>query len=306
MLAVPYGLGAGAVDAALNNYVALHYSSKYMSWLHCFWGVGASIGPYIIGTCMAHGLGWRGGYSVISVIQFTLTAALFITLPLWKKVENSENNVSNRNNERTQEEPQERKAKSLSEVLHIKGVIYILFAFFCYSAVEQTTTLWCASYLVLNRSIDSNTAAKFAALFYIGITFGRFLCGFIADKLGDKNMIRLGITIIVAGIVMLFMPIPGSTIALAGLITIGLGCAPIYPSIIHSTPFNFGADNSQAVIGIQMAFAYVGTTFMPPLFGLIAQYINIGLFPVYILIFTAIMFITSEALNNINKNKAYK
>ena len=131
VLAVPYGLGAGAVDAALNNYVALHYSSKHMSWLHCFWGVGASIGPYIIGTCMAHGLGWRGGYSVISVLQFTLTAALFITLPLWKKVENSENNVINGNNERTQEEPRERKAKSLSEVLHIKGVIYILFAFFC-------------------------------------------------------------------------------------------------------------------------------------------------------------------------------
>ena len=255
---------------------------------------------------MAHGLGWRGGYSVISVLQFTLTAALFITLPLWKKVENSENNVSNGNNERTQEEPRERKAKSLSEVLHIKGVIYILFAFFCYSAVEQTTTLWCASYLVLNRSIDSNTAAKFAAFFYIGITFGRFLCGFIADKLGDKNMIRLGIVIIVAGIVMLFMPIPGAAIALAGLITIGLGCAPIYPSIIHSTPFNFGADNSQAVIGIQMAFAYVGTTFMPPLFGLIAQYINIGLFPVYILIFTAIMLLTTEVLNNINKDKAYK
>ena len=187
VLAVPYGLGAGAVDAALNNYVALHYSSKHMSWLHCFWGVGASIGPYIIGTCMAHGLGWRGGYSVISVLQFTLTAALFITLPLWKKVENSENNVINGKNERTQEEPQERKAKSLSEALHIKGVIYILFAFFCYSAVEQTTTLWCASYLVLNRSIDSNIAAKFAAFFYIGITFGRFLCGFIADKLGDKN-----------------------------------------------------------------------------------------------------------------------
>lgn len=181
-----------------------------------------------------------------------------------------------------------------------------MFAFFCYSAVEQTTTLWCASYLVLNRSIDSNIAAKFAAFFYIGITFGRFLCGFIADKLGDKNMIRLGIVIIVAGIVMLFMPIPGAAIALAGLITIGLGCAPIYPSIIHSTPFNFGADNSQAVIGIQMAFAYVGTTFMPPLFGLIAQYINIGLFPVYILIFTAIMLLTTEVLNNINKDKAYK
>ena len=166
--------------------------------------------------------------------------------------------------------------------------------------------MWCASYLVLNRSIDSNIAAKFAAFFYIGITFGRFLCGFIADKLGDKNMIRLGIVIIVAGIVMLFMPIPGSAIALVGLITIGLGCAPIYPSIIHSTPFNFGADNSQAVIGIQMAFAYVGTTFMPPLFGLIAQYINIGLFPVYILIFTAIMLLTTEVLNNINKDKAYK
>lgn len=295
VLAIPYGLGAGAVDAALNNYVALHYSSRHMSWLHCFWGLGASIGPYIIGTCMTHNLGWRGGYSIISILQFIITAILFISLPLWKKVEDIDN---------IHEENNERRAKSLSEVLHIKGVIYILVAFFCYSAVEQTTILWCASYLVLNRSIAGNTAAKFAAFFYMGITFGRFLCGFIADKLGDRNMIRLGMGIIIIGVIMLLIPASGKMTALLGLAIIGLGCAPIYPSIIHSTPFNFGAENSQAVIGIQMAFAYVGTTFMPPLFGVIAQYVNIGLFPAYILVFTAIMFISTEILNNINKNKA--
>lgn len=219
LFAIPYGLGAGAVDAALNNFVALHYSSKHMSWLHCFWGVGAAIG------------------------------------------------------------------------------LYILIAFFCYSAVEQTTFLWCASYLVINRGIRNETAAKFASFVYIGITVGRFLCGFVADRLGDRKMIRMGIVVIVVGLALMFIPTGLDTIPLTALIIVGLGCAPIYPSIIHSTLFNFGKENSQLVIGIQMAFAYVGTTFMPPLFGIISQHITIALFPVYILIFTLLMLLSTERLN---------
>jgi len=288
LFAIPYGLGAGAVDAALNNFVALHYSSKHMSWLHCFWGVGAAIGPYILGTSMAIGKGWRGGYFAISIIQIVLTIILFVTLPIWKQKED----VTGHN-----EESENRKPKKISEVLKIKGVPYILIAFFCYSAVEQTTFLWCASYLVINRGISNETAAKFASFVYIGITVGRFLCGFVADRLGDRKMIRMGIVVIVVGLALMFIPTGLDTIPFAALIIVGLGCAPIYPSIIHSTPFNFGKENSQSVIGIQMAFAYVGTTFMPPLFGIISQHITIALFPVYILIFTLLMLLSTERLN---------
>lgn len=157
--------------------------------------------------------------------------------------------------------------------------------------------MWCASYLVINRGISNETAAKFASFVYIGITIGRFLCGFVADRLGDRKMIRMEIVVIVVGLALMFIPTGLDTIPLTALIIVGLGCAPIYPSIIHSTPFNFGKENSQSVIGIQMAFAYVGTTFMPPLFGLISQQITIALFPVYSLIFTLLMLLSTERLN---------
>lgn len=290
LFAVPYGLGAGAVDAALNNFVALHYSSKHMSWLHCFWGVGASVGPYIMGSFIATKYGWRGGYGAISVIQIVLTCIIFSTLFLWKE-----------NNNDREQYTERRKAKNFKEIVQVKGIYNILFAFFCYSAVEQTTGLWAASYLVINREMESNIAAKFASLFYIGITVGRGISGFVANKIGDKNMIRIGIGIILAGIGMIIFPINVSAVTLVGFIAIGLGCAPIYPSIIHATPDNFGKENSQAVIGVQMASAYIGTSFMPPLFGIIAQHINIALFPLYLLIFTIIMLVATEKLNRMNR-----
>lgn len=287
---IPYGLGAGAVDAALNNYVALHYASRHMSWLHCFWGVGAATSPYIMSFCLTGGFGWKSGYRVVSIIQIVLTAILFISLPMWK----------GRNEENATEEVQANPL-GLKGAVQIRGVWQVLLTFFAYCALEQTAGIWASSYLVQYRSIDVTTAARFASLFYLGITFGRFLCGFVADKVGDKNMIRLGIVTAMAGAVMILIPTGADIVALAGLIVVGFGCAPIYPSVIHSTPHNFGKENSQAIIGIQMASAYVGTTFMPPLFGWVASVTSIALYPVFLLVFGVIMLVMSEKLNRIVK-----
>ena len=282
---VPYGLGAGAVDAALNNYVALHYASRHMSWLHCFWGVGAAISPYIMSNCLAGGAGWNSGYRSVAGIQVVLTAILLISLPLWKgrSVPHDGGEASGA-------------ALSLPQAVKIKGVKFVLLTFFGYCALETTTGLWASSYFVRSRGTDAETAAGFAALFYLGITFGRFLCGFIAEKAGDRLLIRLGIITIMAGIVLLGLPVGSNVPALLGLAVIGLGCAPVYPSMIHSTPSNFGRENSQEIIGIQMASAYIGSTFMPPLFGVIADRISIGAYPFYLMIFAVLMLWMSERL----------
>ncbi|MBQ7347323.1 MAG: MFS transporter [Clostridia bacterium] len=286
ILAIPYGLGAGAVDAALNNYVALHLTSKHMSWLHCFWGVGASVSPYIMGWAIGAGHGWRTGYGIVSVIQMLLTFLLFVTLPLWKKkqVRDAQTEVA--------EAP-----LGLRGAVRIRGVKAILLCFFAYCAFESTAGLWASTYLVQSRGIDSQTAATFASLFYLGITVGRFLCGFIADRLGDRVMIRCGVIVMLVGVVLILLPVGVSVTALIGLIVAGIGGAPVYPSIIHSTPSNFGKENSHAIVGIQMASAYTGSTLMPPVFGLIAEHINIALFPCYLAVFVLLMLVMSETVN---------
>lgn len=284
--AVPYGLGAGSVDASLNNYVALHYESRHMSWLHCMWGVGASAGPYIMGYIMTGGGTWNGGYRSIAVIQTVLTVILFFSLPLWK----GRPVISDESGEETAA-----KELSLKEVLRIPGVKEILICFFCYCALEQTTGLWASSYLTLYKGVPAETAAKYAGLFFIGITVGRAVSGFITIRLNDVQMIRLGQILIGCGIIIMLLPI-GETISLIGFIVVGLGCAPIYPCVIHSTPEHFGADKSQAIIGIQMASAYVGSCLMPPVFGLIANHITISLLPFYLLIILVLMILMHELL----------
>ena len=286
--AIPYGLGAGSVDASLNNYVALHYESRHMSWLHCMWGVGAATGPYIMGYALTGGMGWNGGYRIISIMQLVLTVILFISLPLWKGRADEVNSETN--------EP--RKPMPLLEVLKIRGAKEVLICFFCYCAVEQTTGLWASSYLNLYKGMSADTAASFASMFYIGITIGRAISGFITMKLSDLNMVRMGQIIILIGIVILFIP-GNAYLSLVGFILIGLGCAPVYPCIIHSTPAHFGADKSQAVIGVQMAFAYVGTLAMPPLFGLIAGAISVSLLPLYLIIILILMVVMHESLNKV-------
>ena len=284
--AIPYGLGAGAVDAALNNYVALHYSSRHMSWLHCFWGVGASVSPYIMSYALSHTT-WESGYRTVAIVQMILTACLFLSLPLWKRGTSAQEELP--------------PSRSLSQVLKIPGVPGVLITFFAYCALESTAGLWAATYLVQSRSVDAQTAAAFASMFYLGITAGRAISGFISDKLGDRGMIRLGLGIMAGGVVMIFVPV--KAVALAGLLITGLGCAPIYPSIIHATPDNFGKENSLALVGIQMASAYTGSTFMPPLFGLIAQHISPALFPCYLCLFVLLMITMNERLNAVLKHK---
>lgn len=284
--AVPYGLGAGAVDAALNNYVALHFSSRHMNWLHCFWSVGAAASPYIMSYCLTGGFGWNNGYRSVAVVQTILTAALFLSLPLWKRrrLEGAEGESA-------------AKALSLPRAVKIKGVPFVLIMFFGYCALEQAAGLWASSYLVQFRGVDTDTAAWSASLFYLGIAAGCFLCGFVAERLGDRRLIRIGILTMIGGVLLIALPVPYDAFTLAGLLIVGLGCAPVYPSVIHSTPANFGKENSQAIIGIQMASAYVGTTFMPPLFGLIAAHIHIGLYPAFLLALALLMLCMSEKLN---------
>ena len=283
VIAVPYGLGAGSVDAALNNYVALHYKARHMSWLHCFWGVGALVSPFIMGAAIAGTSGWRGGYSLVSYIQFGITALIALSFPLWKK--------------RTAQEGGGGKALTLPATLRLKGVWLVLIAFFCYSALEATSMQWASSYFKEYRALPDDLAAMLGSLFYIGITAGRLLSGFVSEKLGDKRLIRIGVAVITVGIVLLALPVQGYAVSIAGFLIIGFGCAPVYPCIIHSTPANFGAENSQAVIGVEMAFAYIATTFMPPLFGVIAQYAGIVYMPLFLGIFLVFLFCMSELLN---------
>lgn len=284
--AIPYGLGAGSVDASLNNYVALHYASRHMSWLHCMWGVGASVGPYIMGYVLSNGQSWNIGYRSIGIMQIVLTALLLFSLPLWKSRPQAADGETTKG---------DHKPLSLRRILSIPGAKEIMITFFCYCALEQTAGLWASSYLVLNKGISTQTAASFASMFFVGITIGRALSGFLTMKLNDTQMIRLGEGIVLIGIVTLFLPL-GEMISLIGLILVGLGCAPIYPCVIHSTPQHFGADKSQAIIGVQMASAYIGTCLMPPLFGLIANHISIALLPLYLLIILVLMFFMYEKM----------
>lgn len=296
--AVPYGLGAGGVDAALNNYVALHYPSRHMSWLHCMWGVGASVGPYIMGYALTSGQGWPMGYRCISLIQIILTAFLFLSLPLWKRhAEKQTDRIKKADcsSGHNAAGGQTAAPLTLKNIIKIPGAVSVMTTFFCYCALEATAGLWASSYLVLRHGIDAGTAAEFAALFYIGITAGRAVSGFLTFKLSDTQMIRLGQSLILLGILLVLLPF-GEITALSGLVTIGLGCAPVYPCIIHSTPEHFGADRSQALIGVQMASAYTGTCIMPPLFGLIANHISVSLYPVYLFAILALMVFMHEKL----------
>lgn len=287
--AIPYGLGAGSVDASLNNYVALHYESRHMSWLHCMWGVGATLGPYIMGLTLAYGAGWNGGYRWIGVLQLVLVTILVFSLPLWTQKANATEGTSNPHME-------SKKILTLKEIIRIPGAKEVMLCFFCYCALEQTTGLWASSYLTLHKGVSPETAAGFASLFFIGITIGRALSGFATMKFNDTQMVRIGQVLIVVGVIAMLLP-GTQMFALAGLVLIGLGCAPIYPCIIHATPSHFGAERSQAIIGVQMASAYIGTCLMPPLFGVLANTISIALLPLFLLGVLALMVVMHELLS---------
>lgn len=275
LLAIPYGLGAGGVDACLNNYVALHYESKHMSWLHAMWGLGATISPFIMGYALSGGSGWNEGYLIVGIIQFVISFIVLLTLPKWKK--------------NKEEEKANKKALGFKKIFSIPGAITCFVMFFCYCALEQTAMLWASSYLVDHSDFSKDIAATLASLFCFGITLGRIINGFLTLKLNDKKLIKIGLLLLVMAVTLLFIPNKITTII--GFVLIGLGCAPIYPSIIHSTPNLFGEENSQAMIGVQMAFAYSGSLLMPPLFGIIAKYITISLLPIYLVVLLGLMIV---------------
>ena len=282
--AIPYGLGAGSVDAALNNYVSLHYESRHMSWLHCMWGIGAAGGPVIMGWALA-GSTWQNGYRVISVLQVALTAVLVFSLPLWKTPADEGAGEAFT--------PEHR---PLPQLMKVPGVPEVMGCFALYNGLEAVAGMWAASYCTLVRGLDATTAASWASLFYLGITVGRFFSGFLTMKFNDQQMIRLGQVLIAVGVALIFLPV-GNTCLLAGLVTVGLGCAPIYPSIIHETPANFGKNLSMAMTGIQMAAAYVGVTLLSPFFGVLAQNITMNLYPWALLVMLICMVILAEQLH---------
>ena len=286
LIALPYGLGAGAVDVALNNYVAIHFHARHMSWLHCFWGIGATLGPSIMGACLTGGLGWQGGYRTVGVIQLVLTLCLFFALPLWRGGRASPSGPA----------PEQAPSPGIPALLRLPGVKADLLALFAYQGVEQTIGLWAASFMVMARGISSQQAATWAALFYLGMTVGRLLSGFLTTRFTDQAMVRLGQGGIAVGILLLFLPF-GAYSLCAGLLCLGLGCAPIYPSLLHETPSNFGIALSQAVMGLLMACAYVGTTLLAPIFGFLAQTVSIRLFPTYLLLLLVVMVVSCEILN---------
>lgn len=290
--AIPYGLGAGAVDAALNNYVAVHYAAKHLNWLHGCWGIGASISPFIMGFALSSGAGWPSAYLSVGLIQVALVVVLLATLSLWPARKKQLASVST--TDAAAEHPGH---VPLLRAIRIPGVLLILGTFFAYCGLESTAILWGSSYLANERGVDVAVAATFGSLFVLGITLGRFLSGFIAERVGDQRLIRFGFLTIALGSLLIALPVPSDVLALAGLVIAGLGCAPIYPAIIHSTPANFGRENSQAIIGIQMAAAYCGSTFMPPLFGLLSEWTGLWIFPFYLAAFVVLGLVLSQRLN---------
>ena len=286
LFAIPMGLGAGGVDASLNNYMAIHYSSKFMSWLHCFWGIGAIISPYIMSFWLKNDLQWQNGYLTVGILQSALTAILFISLPLWKK-----------NTEVSEEASSSSPPLPYSQIFRLKGIVSMLLSFTAYCAIEGIAFSWTSSYLVSGRGMSAESGAKYAALFYLGMTVGRLITGFFANKVGDRNMTRLGWAIGLAGIAMILLPADADVFALIGLFVFGFGCGPIFPALMHSTPTIYGADKSQSIVGLQMAFGYMGSTLMPPVFGIAARHISAGLYPFFILFFMLMTVILTENLN---------
>ena len=288
LFAIPYGLGAGAIDASLNNYVAKHYNSRHMSWLHCFWGVGAIISPYIMSFALSRSV-WNMGYRGVSLIQILIFVAVLLSFPLWKR------------NSGIDEEQTDDGSLGIGAALKIPGVPSILLGFLAYCAAESTAMLWASSYFEGVFHSTKEDAAALGSLFFIGITAGRFISGFVSERLGDRKMILLGSVIAFFGIALIFVPV--KSVAIIGFVIFGLGCAPIYPSIIHSTPKSFGEENSAGIIGIQMAAAYVGSTFIPPLFGIISSLLSLKIMPIYLALFLILMITMITKSQNASKKR---
>ncbi|WP_028974804.1 MFS transporter [Spirochaeta cellobiosiphila] len=289
LLALPLGIGAGAVDAALNSFVAEHYESRHMSWLHSFWGVGALSGPFILSYLLSHGHSWRLGYRFVGIFQIGLVVLLIVSLPVWKKVHNVPQKQEG------EEDHKKNQSFNIMDVFKIKGVSFALIVYLLYCGIEASMSLWGGSYLYKVKHLNPADGATFVSLFFAFITIGRFLTGALTYRLTNNQMIRIGASIILLGVVLMILPLP-LPITVAGFLLVGLGCAPIYPCMLHETPARFGRDKSQSIMGYQMAVAYIGTTILPPFFGFVASTHFMESFPIFILVYIGILYISFEAL----------
>ncbi|NLW32888.1 MAG: MFS transporter [Fibrobacter sp.] len=279
-VSVPLGLGAGSVDAALNAYVANHYESRHMSWLHSFWGVGALSGPLIMSAILFGGFSWRTGYRLVGSFQIALVIVLLVSIPLWDKVKARKTDTVESDGH-----------LSLSSALKIRGVKLALLVFLFYCGVEANMILWAGSYLYMSRGMEPPLAASWVSLFLTSITAGRFLTGFLTFKVSNNRMILTGILIIFAGVILMLFPLP-LQFALTGILLVGFGCAPIFPCMLHETPVRFGSKASQSIMGFQMASAYIGTTFLPPLVGFITSYTSMALLPLFVFLFSGFLLLS--------------
>ena len=294
--AIPLGLGAGAVDSGLNEFVAEHYEAKHMNWLHCSWGIGAMIGPVLISTLTHQGHSWRSGYSTISLIQFALVVLLLFSLPMWKKYESP-------SAEHTGKVQDSKVKHRLFTLQRTKGTIFAMITFFLYTSIEASMILWGASYLVKIKNVLPESAAGWVSLFFLGITAGRMLSGFVSMKLSNEALIHIGAILIIVGVVLMLLPLP-TMLTICALIIIGLGLAPIYPSMLHQTPVYFGKQNAQETMGLQMAFAYTGSTLMPPLFGQLFAHVSFSLMPYVLLACSVGLLACTAHLAAISKKKS--
>lgn len=274
LIAIPYGLGAGAIDAALNNYVALNYGARHMSWLHCCWGIGASVGPLVMGWALGASMGWPGGYLAIGAVQVAITVVLLFSVPLWRQAAGIDSAGEGKGKNTDEDEDKAANegtggALTNRELLSLPGARAAIGSFGTYCALEGSIGLWIASYLTMARGLNASTAASIVAQFYLGITAGRLISGFIAQWLTSENQIRLGQALVAAGLIGLIV-LDGPLAASACVLVAGLGCAPIYPSIVALTPKRFGERASQGLVSLQMACAYAGSMLVPPIFGLVA------------------------------------
>ena len=277
LFTLPLGIASGIIDTAINDYVSRNYSSRHMSWLHCSWGIGSMLSPFAIGFLLSGGRSWRAGYVFVASVQIVITVLLLISLPHWKKISDS----PDADNEIT--------VMPIKDVVRLPGIVFTFLALFSYCGAEVTASLWSSSFLIEARGLDAETAATCTSSIFIGITLGRFLSSFIADKLGDLRMAKTGAVIAFAGALVMFIPSRTVLLPLIGLFVVGLGCSTIVPSLIHSVPELYGHSHTSTIVGIDMAFAHAGSALMPPLFGVIAEKISIRLFPVYIFLLTAVL-----------------
>lgn len=270
ILAIPLGLGAGSVDAVLNNYVALHFKARHMNWLHCFWGIGASIGPLIMSAQLKATGSWSQGYMTVGIIQLCIVIVLLATLPLWKRSKREQGDKHAENIPH----------HSFRKIAQLPGVKQMLLGFFCYCTIEVVAGTWGTSFMVTVRNISPENAARWIGLYYIGITAGRFISGLFTLKINNLQLIRLGQIVILLGIVLMLLPYNASITT--GFMVFGLGCAPIFPSMLHETPRSFGREYSQSIIGMQMASASLASTIMPMIFGSLASAFDFSIFPFFL------------------------